>query len=157
MTDTWRAITGALATYLSSNLSGLSLVSCAVDKQATQHPRYPANPVTQLPAIFVRAYKSDVEALTNQGARWTQSVSIWYYRKQTPGQAHQDLLMSDLKTIHELILSNYNPTALSAVGAEFVQAVEVVVHDELEHPFGEPKLRVSVGEIVLQITARSHN
>lgn len=157
MTDTWKAITEELATYLSSNLASLSLVSCAVDKGVAPHPRYPANPVAMLPAVFVRAYTSEVEALTNQGAKWQQSVSVWYYRKQTASQNHQQLLMADLKTIHEVLLQDYCPTALGSAGAEFVQATEIVVHDEISHPMGEPRLRVSVGEILLKITARSHN
>jgi hypothetical protein len=98
-----------------------------------------------------------MEAMANQGAVWRQTVSLWYYRKQTPGQSHQELLMADLKTIHEVILGSYCPSELRSAGCEFIQATEVVIHDELTHPMGDPKLRVSAGELVLQITARSHN
>jgi hypothetical protein len=156
MNDPWLAIAQALATHLAASLTSLSLASCNVDRSNMPHPRYPANPVTLLPAIFVRPYKSDMDALTNQGAKWAQTFSIWYYRKQTPGQAHGELLLADLKTIHEVLLSPYNPTAVRNAGSEFMQAVQIVAHDELSHPLGDPKLRVSVGEIVLSITARSH-
>lgn len=146
--DPGKAIWTGLITDITPVCSGLSITP-RWDRCLRPHPRYPANPVVDCPMLVVRSYTGDLAAQAGGTTRFDYRASLWLYKKQTPGQSHQELLEADLKTLIDFFLGNFNPTAMKAAGCEFVVPLQKVVHDELHHPLGEAKLRVSVGELVL--------
>lgn len=146
---------------LITDLTPLSLSNFAAywgwDKDLRPHPRYPVDPVADCPLWLFRDYTATHQAMTGGTTRYDLRGSIWVYLKQTPGQAHQELMETLLKALSDFFLGNFNPTAMRAAGSEFVIPLERVVHDLLEHPLGEPKLRVTCGELALGVKAKTTN
>lgn len=153
MLDPQLAIAVATVAWVGPQITSLSLVTHAIDRGMMAHPQYPANPVTDCPKLVLRIYKGDIVGRPNLGIDWDYAMSYWLYRRQTPGQNHQQLLLADLQTLENLFLGNFGPMAIRNAGADFIAPVQSVVHDELNHPLGEPRLRVSVGELVLGVKA----
>lgn len=154
MIDNQLAIARAFIGYVDSQISGsIALAQHRIDQSMVQQPNYPANPLVDCPALLLRTYKGDLKGRPNAGVSWAYSFSYWYYRKQTVGENHQELLLADLTLIESFFLGNYNPEPIKAAGCDFVMPLQVVVHDELNHPYGEPRMRVSVGEILFGIQA----
>ena len=156
-----KAVGDALVSYLSSNLTSLGLVSCSWVAGMRSEPVYPANPRTDCPLLRLRLYTADLAPGTvKQSTDVTVQASLYYYRRQTAGQAHQTLLLSALETIAELFTGDWRPSGIEALPGIALYSVvprQMVIHDEMPHPLGDdPAMRVSVGELVLAITYRSN-
>jgi hypothetical protein len=112
------------------------------------HPRYPGS-ISECPKLLLRDYKGNNKSRPNGGLTFDWQMSLWYYRAQTPGQEHQELLLADMVLIENLWLGNYNPEPVKAAGCSFVMPIQTVNHNELEHRSGRADFRVSVAEILL--------
>lgn len=156
-----KALGDALLTFLSANLTSLGLVSCAWAQQMSPEPVYPANSRTDCPLIRLRHLTVDQpQGVPQNASLYDYTMSLYYYRRQTPGQAHQSLLIADLETIHNLFASVlWQPAGMVAVAGQsfyHVMPRQLVVHNELRHPLADdPALRVSCGELVLTIRSKS--
>ena len=149
----------AFITFLQAQASITAIVASGSIKWADHmHPEpvYPTNPRTELPLLRLREYVEDVGPGMNIGqAKGDCTYSLWYYRLQVVSQAHQTLLITDLETILNVLMTgqNWRPTNLQSVGGQsFYQILpqRPVVHDELRHKFDDPSLRISVGEIPMR-------
>lgn len=154
--DYWLSISQALVTYLSGNadLTSRAYVSVTLDTSMIKHPRYPATPITECPCVILRNYKSEAKREPAGGIQWTHWASLWVYRSRPTSGSPQADIMTDLRALRGIFEANHNPSAICAAGCEFLEVTECVVHDELAHPYDEPRLRVMVGEALLKIKAR---
>lgn len=155
----WWALIDALDTYLTGHASvvGLGLVYLGPSPQLAPEPVYPSSPVADCPRLHIRAYRQRMTPMPSLRTDMAQQVSLWYYRRQTPGQNHAQLLQQDLDTLSSVFTGEWDPAGLDAATEAFYGAFveEVVVHDELRHELDDPRLRVSVGEIVLRLDSSS--
>lgn len=150
------AIGEALLEYLRVRLAALELASIDWAAGVHPHPSYPANPRTACPRLLLRAYTNDITPVASQGHDFGLTFSLFYQRRQTPGQAHQEVLLREMLLIEEALLQRFNPGNTKAAGADFCRPTQMVIHDEQRHPrIDDPALRVSVGELVIQVA--SHN
>lgn len=145
------AVGNALVTFATANLSSLGLVYCDWQKGMAPGPVYPIDPSADCPRLELRAYVEEIDAAVARSTRTLLKFGWWYYRLQTPGQAHQKLLRADLETIVNLFFGNFNPLQLELAGANFTRPAQTVIHDDLRHAFDDPTLAVSVGEILMEI------
>jgi len=152
LTDKQFAIGEAVLEYLRVRLAPLNLTSIDWARGVTPHPSYPTNPRTACPRLLMRAYTTDDTPVATQGHDIDLTFSLFYQRRQTPGQAHQEVLLREMKLIHEAMLQRFNPGNTKAAGADFCRPTQLVIHDQQSHPrIDDPALRVSVGELVIQV------
>lgn len=157
MTDPMLAILQAYVSWLASQptVAAMALKGVELDASLHPHPRYPANPTEYCDRLVLRAYTDDVTWRPNRGLSDAYRASLWYYRRQTPGQVHQVRLAEGLRIITTAIRACANPTPVAQAAGDWATVQQVVIHDELRHELDDPRLRVSVGEILLAIQA--HN
>lgn len=159
MSDPWLSIATALVAMLSEHpsIQALGLAAVELDSSMAPHPRYPVRPLAYCPRLVLRNMVASVERQPSRMTRWSYTPSLWLYLSRVTGQNHQQQLMEKLLIVHDVILEQANHPPLQQAGSDFVTSVQVVVHDELRHPFDEPRLRVSCGEILLSIQAHGAN
>lgn len=136
-------------------ITGLGLVQLQLDPSGAPHPRYPLDPVNDLPALFVVNHTGQNQRTVGGGRDSTYQLSLYYYRRQTPGQQHQEKLGEALRAIETLLLRNPRPMALEIVAADMATPGKVDWPDQLVHPLtDDPRLRVSCGELLIQIQSK---
>lgn len=148
------AIGEALLEYLRVRLADMDLATIDWARGVGPHPSYPANPRTACPRLLLRAYTTDITPVASQGHDFGMTFSLFYQRRQTPGQAHQEVLLREMKLVEEALLQRFNPGNTKGAGADFCRPTQMVIHDEQRHPrIDDPALRVSVGELVVQVAS----
>lgn len=165
VTSQMKVIGDELISWWSPQVAGLSLVSFDWTDQMRAQPAYPCDPRTECPRAFLRMFQQEFTYSTNLGCDETifrYAVSLWLQLRQTPGQDHQELLVTALDTfVQPLITADYDLSSagLSVTGLVDLRvpsedSVRVVVYDELEHPLRDPELRVSTGEVNFTLFGR---
>lgn len=129
-------------------------------KGTRREPFYPVNPYTDCPSLTLRLFVQDVGPGHNAGrSKADATFSLWYKRRQTPGENHQQILIADLETIINLLMGRWRPTQMQAVAGQVIFGLypnqPPVIHDELHHEFDDPALRVSVAEIPLRAVSEA--
>lgn len=148
------AIGEALLEYLQARLVNFGLETIDWARGVGPHPSYPANPRAACPRLLLRAYTTDITPMVSQGFESGLTFSLFYQRRQTPGQAHQEVLLRESKLIQEALLQRFNPGNTKGAGADFCRPTQMVIHDEQRHPrIDDPALRVSVSELVVQVSS----
>lgn len=117
---------------------------------------YPCNPYLQTPAAYLRLY---TETLTldylaaGQAFSVEYAASIWYYRRQVPGEKHQQILSQDLEKVRNPLLIDAFKPSLAVPNFRLISAIpgQTVFHNHLSHEFDDHFLRVSVGEVPITI------
>jgi hypothetical protein len=89
-------------------------------------------------------------------ANFAYSYGLTVQLKQTPGQQHQTLLLTALSRFRDAILAGGFTPELGVAGVRAVQidVLTLVVLDELDHPLGDPGLRVSTGELRITLSGQ---
>lgn len=155
----WWDLLDALDTFLTAHagIVTLGLVYLGPSPVLAPEPIYPSSPVADCPRLHIRPSSQRMEPMPVTRTDMHHLVSLWYYRRQTPGQNHPQLLIQDLDTITSSLVGTWTSAGLEAATEAFYGAyIEVVeVHPELRHDFDDPRLRVSVGEIVLRLDTSS--
>lgn len=147
----------ALLAHLNAQASivALGLVGGARWTQgARQEPAYPTDPRGDCPSLELRMRTEEVSPGNTYGRSHAGATfTLWYKRRQTPGQDHQQLLVQDVEAIINVLLGRWRPAGMVAVAGQSFYGVypkdPPIVHDELRHEFDDPALRVSVAEIPL--------
>lgn len=153
MTDDQLAVALAVVAWVNPQVTSLGLVSHRVDRSMAPHPQTPANVFTDCPKLVLRLYRGNLLGRPNRGVDFDWALSYWYYRRQVPGQAHQELLVPDVLLVEGLFLGNFGPELILAAGADYIAPVQTVWHDERNHKSREPRLRASCAEILLGVKA----
>lgn len=144
----------AFKTWMSSELSSLSLNSFEWHRHMRDQPSYPADPRNACPRGFIRldqaGHTTGDGGLGCAQAGFVYQFSLWLQYLQTPGQAHQRLLCQGIDVIHTAILREEFDLA-EVIGLYPVYEIEVeiiqsTVFSELEHEYRDPALRVSVAQ-----------
>lgn len=151
------AISLALVDWLSTQplVDGLNLVQLQLDPSNRPHPRYPVDPVSDLPALIIQNHTGQNTRTVNNGRDSIYQLSAYIYMLQTPEDHHQQTLQNAMRTVETVLLRNPRPFALETAGAQMMTPGKVDYPDELPHPLvDDPALRVSVGEILIQITSK---
>lgn len=151
-------ISQALAAWLATQpqVVALGLVRCELDKSQRAHPRYPTNPVADCPLVLLTNDTGDNLRTVGGGRRSVYQMSLWYYRRQTPGEANQVKLMEGMCALEQTLLGEANPYPIEVLTSEEQTPVKVDYPDELVHPLvDEPRLRVSVGKILIQVQSET--
>ncbi len=122
---------------------------------------YPPNPYLLCPSLQLRLYTSEVSPgppVAGTAHNATYRFSLWYYRRQTRGQSHQELLIQDLETIaNPWTIDRLFPAQFSAItGFKPLRATSpgYTVYSEIRHEFDHPNLRISVGEVQVVLEGR---
>lgn len=147
----------ALIEWLASQslITGLGLVQLQLEPSMRPHPIYPVDPVADLPALLL---VNHTDQNTRQVGNQVDSIyqaSLYYYRRQTPGENHQQKLLAAARAIETLLLRNPRPPFAESIRCDMQTPGKVEYPDELLHPLtDDPRLRVSVAELVLQIQSK---
>lgn len=125
---------------------------------------YPTNPYLQCPRLMLRYEGSSLSPGPPQGGQAhdvTYAYSLFYYRRQTPGQEHQQLVCIDVESIVSCFtLEAFHPSLVESLPgwqSYSLVPVQVSYHDEMKHDFDDQKLRVSIAEISVKATGRITN
>lgn len=151
-------IGSALVSWFASRVASLSLVSLAWHPHLRGNPTYPADPRQDCPRAFLRVSRIGYvpgKSLSCKTAGFALQLSIWVQLLQTPGKEHQRLIASAVDVFQSaLIRSEWKFPTINVDGLYELtaQPAETVIYDELEHPLGEPGLRVSQAETTLTLT-----
>lgn len=148
----------ALMTWLASRpaVQELNLVYCGLDPSIAPQPRYPADPVNELPAVHAQNHSADNVRAVNYGLKAVFMLSLWVRARQTPGANAQEALMAITRVLESELLNHPAPFGVMVCGPDQQTPAKVSYPDQLSHPIcDEPRLRVSVAEILVQITANS--
>ena len=144
-------------------ITGLPVANINKAKLLTTPPRYILT-ASELPAVKIH-FMGITESSLETGDRifWTYAYSVFYYRLQVPGQDHQELLIADLKKIVDSIneqtdsyrLDEFVATNQTEQQLQLIWATNVIMHEELKFEIDCPELRISVGEVVIEIKSQS--
>lgn len=146
-------IGNAAISYGQSKLAGLGLKYLGWAKQmAGSSPVYPPDPRDACPRLELRALTTDFNVLASYGLDFDMALVWWYYRRQTIGENHQELLLQDMAEIEKVFSAGCRPSPMLQAGACLVQPIQATYREELRHPrVDDPELRVSVGDFILGI------
>ena len=116
---------------------------------------YPCNPYTQCPRLLLRYEEMSFIPMVGGGVQHQveYQCSFFYYRRQIPGQSHQEILMNDLETIINCFTATPGlqvPTISGAIpGFNLWKCFpgKETIHPDLKHEFDDPCLRISVAQI----------
>jgi hypothetical protein len=150
-------ISTALMAWLSGRpaVMALSLHKCQRDFSLRAQPRYPVNPVADLPDALLQNHTADNQRTTGGGVSSVYMMSIWVRWRQTAGNNAQTDVMTPAQVIETELLSSANPYSIEICGAQGQTPARVAYPDEMPHPLAdEPRLRVSFAEILVQVTYR---
>lgn len=156
--DRWLPISQALVAWLAVQpaVVSLGLKAVEIDPSLEPHPRYPVDPVAYCDRLVLRNYTADNEYETSRGTRMKYSGSLWLYKLQVPGQVHQVELASVVRVLTRTIQAAITPPPLQQAGADYVLVRQGSFRDQLRHRFDEPRLRVSVAELLLESHSNTH-
>lgn len=158
-----KPIGDALIAWWAPQVSSLSLVRFDWSKQMNVQPAYPCNPRTQCPRVALRMFVHEdtyADQLGCSAYLFRYQVSLWLQLQQTVGDDHQELLVAALDTLKNPLLAvDYDLSSLSVTGLVDLRVdqdipVNTVVYDELNHPLGDPSMRVSTGELNFTLIGR---
>lgn len=141
-------------------VSPLGLQSWGWTKRPTEQAVYPSLPRTRLPKATLRGVSAISNSLTI-GALKANSVytyEIRYYCLQVPGQDHHERTLRALKRfVDPFANKGFAPGIDSAItGYTLISAtVTEAVEDDLDHPLGDPNLRVSCFGISLELEGQT--
>lgn len=154
MTGKQLALGQAMVTWLNALPAVAAVGTVTLEASGAPHPRYPVDPVADCPLLLLVPNVGQNQLAVTQGRRSTYQFSLWYYLRQTSGQAHRTLLGEDLRDLEAAYLTDARPTALQNQTLNLQIPYEVRWHDDMRHPLAdEPRLRVSVGEILIVVNS----
>lgn len=125
---------------------------------------YPANPYLQCPRMWLVGEQGALVARSGQGGLvhgLTMTISLFYYLRQTVGQAHQQIMKAKVDTIgnpfleDKLLPPNLSSGAVPGYALEKCLPGLVTFHPDLYHEFGDPNLTVSVAQINFVIEGKT--
>lgn len=164
VTSKMKPVGDGIIAWWAPQVSSLSLVTFDWSKQIRNQPSYPCNPRTECPRVQLRLFTHEDtygDTLGCDGTIFRYTVSLWLQLRQTPGEDHQELLLAALDTLKNPLLAvEYDlGDEISVAGLVDLKVIDsdsvnTVVYDELNHPFGDPALRVSTGEINFPLTGQ---
>lgn len=156
----WKEVGDQLLTIWASAASAGS-INLAWSRGMRAVPSYPCNPRTQCPRARLRVDTegdsvSSVLGCANTVANFVYSYGLTVQLRQTPGQQHQTLLINALSRFRDAILAGGFTPELNVLGVRNVQidVLTLTVLDELDHPLGDPGLRVSTGELRITLSGQ---
>jgi len=149
----------ALITFLSSSVvSPLGLVSWGWTGRPTQDLIYPSLPRTRLPKATLRAVSGNSNSATIGACKANAEYvyEIRYYAVQVPGQDHHERTLRALKRfVDPFARTGFAPqlgvNGFTEIESTLIEAIE----DDLDHPLGDPNLRVSCFGINLTIRGQT--
>lgn len=150
----------ALISWFSPRVSSLGLVTFTWHPHMRANPSYPHNPRTACPRAYLRANRVGHIPGKTIGCTTAEIIyqcSIWLQMRQTPGQAHQKLLIAGIDVFHTALIQSewrFDGISVPSLQELTAQPAEGVVFDELDHPLGDPALRISSAEIAMTLTGR---
>lgn len=145
----------AVIAWWTPYVSSLSLASFDWDTQMVANQSVaPCNPRTECPRAVLRLFRNDDDfaaSFSCPASSFVLNASIFLQLRQTPGQAHQELLAAALDTFATpLLQAKFIPDlGLSWLSKLKISPLSRVIYDEIKHPLGDPTLTVSVGELNL--------
>jgi len=150
-------------TNTSLSITGLSTGDVGWARAILTEPMYIVNPNT-LPVIKVRFNNYSASPGPSKRMECEYEFSIFYFRKQTVGQQHQELLIQDLEKIAEVFTNNndsWRPTELASIDTDNQQLLtafvsSIIMYPELHYDIDDPSIRISTGEIKLNILSYSY-
>lgn len=156
-----KALGDALIAHLTGESTVTAIATPAWADSMGAEPFYPIDPVSDCPSITLEIHTEDIKPQPGRGGMGsaiTISGSIWLKRRQTAGQAHQTMMLTDMETVMNTLLGNWRPTEFINVAGQSNYGLTFqnpIIRDEMRHPFGEPRLTVSVAEIPFVIICES--
>lgn len=153
-----KAILDKFITYMTTQLSSLSLVYIGYSPSLAEEPVYPSKPRTDLPRFHVRPMLYEISpGMPSRTSDFVYRAITYYYRRQSAGQNHTALLLQDLETIVNPFIYNWDEASMDVSGQSLMGCIpeEVRVLPTLAHDFHDPELRVSVVEISWRIISQS--
>lgn len=120
---------------------------------------YPTNPYLQTPAAYYRLYTESITydyIAGGQAFSVLYPFSIWYYRRQIPGEKHHKIMTQYAKKIKKPVLTDGLKPNISIDGfvLEAVRPKGTVYHNQLAHEFDDHFLRVSLIEVPFEISGK---
>lgn len=156
--DLWLPCANAFEAWLAPQLGPLGLKTAfKIDRQTgPPHPRLPARPVLDCPKLTGSFYTRATNLTGTKLNRFDIDGALWLYRSQeTPGENYQKKVLEGLDFLrNKLDVNGQLPSILRDAGIRLMYVVQDVVHEELQHPLGEPRLRSNPGELQLKIQAQ---
>lgn len=142
---------------------GLSLVTPPHLARQTEEPLYPANPYIMCPRLRLQMVQVDEQpgppaAGMVSGA--TYRGSWFYYRRQVPGEAHQDIIWQDLEYFRNPYLrETFTPSLIAVPGLVIYSCIPspATANTVMRHSTNDPNLNVSVGQFDIVITGEITN
>jgi hypothetical protein len=154
----WQALGTGLITALGPAATAGS-IDLAWSRGMRASPAYPGNPRSECPRARLRVLEeghspSATLGCLNTRASFAYRYGLWVQLRQTPGQQHQTLLLTAMDRFTDLLLQGgFTPDlGVSGVNSLKIDTVIGSVFDELDHPLGNPNLRVSSGEIQITLS-----
>jgi hypothetical protein len=123
-------------------------------------PLYPANPRVDCPRIRLRLTSLSADPVVGRAGSVADSeflASFWIYLLQIPGVDHQRHLSTAVSLVSKPFIGNFQPVAMASIPNLVDYGTVPVVsiyHPEINHPLGDPALRVSVAEVQFKLTLR---
>lgn len=158
MGQAWEPIAQAFVTWLGPQLGPLGLESFGLDAQTgPPHPRYPSRPALECPKLVLVCYTQGTRLLPAGRSVFDIDMGLWFYRTQeTAGENYQEKVLEALDFLGGILdVQGQLPSILADSGARLMRIVQKIVHEELQHPLGEPRLRVNPAEIQLKFEAQT--
>lgn len=129
-------------------------------------PGYILDPNQALPQIKLLFINLTDRLGMNARLDCVYEYALYYFRKQTVGEDHQELILQDINNIFELFSDNaaqWRPAEFALIGAgppeeqqlQSIVPTEVKFYPELRHTIDLPSIRISVAEIRLIVTTIS--
>lgn len=159
----WAEVGDNLLLYLSPLDATLGLVYRDWFKHTVSDPASVPipNPYLDCPGLYLRPYTDELGAIPLQSGTQAEDkylYSFWYYKRQTPGAKNPRLLIADLMTIRNRFTQAFLDKNMipATPGYNIIKAypANVNVHSDIRHKWDDPKLRVSVGELQIEIEGR---
>lgn len=149
----WKELGDGLLAYWAAAASAAGIdIGWARGMRA--NPSYPCSPRTDCPRARLRVTEEAHSPPTTLGcagskAAFAYQYGLWIQLRQTPGQQHQTLLLAAMDGFRDVLLQGALAPDLGVAGVNLlkVETLIGVVYDEMDHPLGDPALRVSTGEI----------
>lgn len=148
-------------------ITGLSTGDVAWSRAILNEPAYILDPVADLPLIKLRFNNLKTEPGPNARMICEYEYSLFYYKRQTKGGLHQELLLADVDKIFELfsndpslwrlpLLYQVDPGPPGGQQMQFIYPAKLVFFPELKHTIDLPDIRISCAEITLLISSHSY-
>jgi len=145
------------------DVSALGLAELSWSRHANDLLRsYPASPYLQCPQVKLRLYTQDMQMGPPRGGQAMDAqykLGLVYKRQQKNFLEDPQPIMVQNTEILFNLFTNYLvriPNVEAVVGWEAWKnfPLQIVYHDDLEHEWGDPAMKISVSEIVYTIEGR---